>query len=168
MICPYCHVDNIEGADECVNCGQTLYGLDLPGIKGGVAPAFVLQPVSRLPIRIVPGIGASDPVSLAVRLMQRSDTSCVLVLLDGQLKGIITGWDILQKVAGPAEDLNALTCAQVMTADPQVLHDEDSIALALNLMAAGGFRHLPILVEQKPAGVIDVNDVFRHLSPHLV
>jgi CBS domain-containing protein len=124
--------------------------------------------VSRLPIRNVPSIGASDPVSLAVRLMQRSDTGCVLVLHDGQLKGIITGWDILQKVAGPAEDLNALTCAQVMTADPQILHDEDSIALALNLMAAGGFRHLPILVENKPAGVIDVNDVFRHLSPYLV
>jgi CBS domain-containing protein len=168
MICPFCRTENIEGADECVNCGQALYGLDLPGSKGSVAPDFVNQPVSRLPLRTVPTLGASDPVGLAVRLMQRSDTSCVLVMNNGDLAGIITGRDILEKVAGQADDLNAVTCAQIMTPDPQCLHDEDTIALALNLMASGRSHHVQILVNEKPVGVIDVNDVFRHLSPYLV
>jgi CBS domain-containing protein len=81
---------------------------------------------------------------------------------------MISGWDILQKVAGPTEDLNAVTCGQVMTADPTPLHDEDSIALALNAMASGHSRYVAVLRDDRPIGVIDVTDLFRHLSPHLV
>jgi CBS domain-containing protein len=55
-----------------------------------------------------------------------------------------------------------------MTPDPVCLHDEDSLALALNVMASGGFRHVPIVEDDRPVGVIDVHDVFRHISPHLV
>jgi CBS domain-containing protein len=81
---------------------------------------------------------------------------------------VITGWDILHKVAGPTEDLNAVTCRQVMTADPICLHDNDTVALALNVMASGGFRHVPVLRDEKPAAVVNIEDLFRHLSPHLV
>lgn len=169
MICPYCHAENIEGADECVNCGQSLYGLDLPGAKAGTtAPDFIHEPIASLPKHEAPRVRPSDPVGLAVQQMRRSDTGCVLVMEDDRLAGIITGWDILQKVAGPNEDLNAVTCGQVMTADPLCLRDDDSIALALNLMASGEFRHVPILRDGKPGTVIDHNDVFRHISPHLV
>jgi CBS domain-containing protein len=100
--------------------------------------------------------------------MQTSGAGCVLVTRDGELVGIITGADILSKVAGPREDLNAVTCAQIMTPDPFCLHDDDSIAVALNAMAAGGFRHIPILRVDKPMSLIDVNDVFRFISPSLV
>jgi CBS domain-containing protein len=99
--------------------------------------------------------------------MQTQNADAVLVMDGGRLAGIITGWDILYKVAGPTEDLNAVTCSEVMTPDPLCLDDDDSIALALNLMASGGFRHVPLLRGDDPAGVISVGDVFRHLSPHL-
>jgi CBS domain-containing protein len=169
MICPYCRAENIEGADECVNCGQALYGLDLPGEpQGSQAPDFIHTRVSSLPARPPATVGPQDPVSLAVRLMQQQETGCVLVIDGGELMGIITGRDILYKVAGATEDLTAVTSRQVMTSDPQCLHEEDSIALALNLMASGDFRHVPILRDDKPVSVIDVNDVFRFISPHLV
>jgi CBS domain-containing protein len=113
-------------------------------------------------------VGASDPVGLAVRRMQTQEAGCVFVMEGDQLVGIITGWDILQKVAGPTEDLNAVTCRQVMTSGPTSLQDDDSMAMALNVMASGGFRHIPVLRDGNPAGVIDVNDVFRAISPHLV
>jgi CBS domain-containing protein len=168
MICPSCHAENIEGVDECANCGQPLYGLDLPGAKGGTAPEFVNDPLGTLPKHEAPRVGVSDPVGLAVRHMQQRDTYCVLVMDGERLAGIITGWDILQKVAGPREDLNAVTCGQVMTPEPATLLEEDTIALALNRMASGDFHHVPILREKQPPSVIDHNDVFRHISPHLV
>jgi len=169
MICPSCHAENIEGADECVNCGQALYGLDVPGSpRGGQAPQFVQDPIVALPKHEAPTIGVSDPVGLAVSVMQRRDVGCVLIMDGERLAGIITGWDILQKVAGPKEDLNAVTCGRVMTPDPLCLHDDDNVALALNLMASGDFRHVPVLRGDRPTSVIDHNDVFRHISPHLV
>ncbi|MPZ50072.1 MAG: CBS domain-containing protein [Dehalococcoidia bacterium] len=169
MICPACKTDNIEGADACANCGQALAGLDLPGADlGSKAPDFVNQPLSSLTLKQSARVSQSDPVGLAVRQMQSQGTNCILVMEGERLAGIITNWDVLHKVAGPNEDLNAVTCGEIMTADPLCLHSEDSVSLALNLMAGGGFRHVPILVDEKPSAVIDVSDLFRHLSPHLV
>ena len=169
MICPSCHWVNIEGADDCGHCGAALYGLDLPGAShGNKAPGFVQLPVASLPKRRAVMIGTADPVGLAVRHMQREEVSCILVMDSDRLAGILTGWDILQKVAGPTEDLNAVTCGQVMTPNPLVLHDEDTIATALNVMAAAGIGHVPVVKEDEPTGVLIVGDVFRHISPHLV
>lgn len=169
MICPFCHAENIEGADQCAECGQALYGLDLPGgEKSRPLPDFIRQPLGSLARRPLVSVGVQDPVGLAISHMQRQNTACVLVMEGEELRGIITGWDILHKVAGPREDLNAVTCGQIMTADPICLYEEDSLALALNVMAGGGFRHVPLIKDGKPVGVIDVNDVFRHISPHLV
>jgi len=170
MICPQCQAENIEGVDECVECGHALAGLDLPGDKGGNrAPEFVFELISRLPKREPVYIGIADPVGLAVRLMQTRSTGCILVRgSDGDTAGIITGWDILQKVAGPREDLNAVTCGQIMTPNPMCAREEETVAVALNMMHSGGFRHLPVLRDNQIAGVIDAGDLFRDLSPNLV
>ena len=101
--------------------------------------------------------------------MQTRSTGCILVRgADGGTAGIITGWDILQKVAGPREDLNAVTCGQIMTPNPMCAREEETVAVALNMMNTGGFRHLPVLRGNQIAGVIDAGDLFRDLSPNLV
>jgi len=169
MICPACRSENIEGADDCANCGEPLYGLDLPdgGIKDD-APDFIHQPISGLPRRPPTLINVGDPLSLAVRLMQRADARTLLVMDDGKLAGIITGSDFLKKVAGPREDLSAVTCREIMTPNPVCLQEDDSIALAINMMGSGDFRHLPILKDGVPVTVINVNDVFMYISPNMV
>jgi CBS domain-containing protein len=165
MKCPSCGHDNILGADECSHCGASLYGLKS---SGGQGPDFIHDPLTTIPIRPAVTLGVADPVSLAIREMKRADTNAVLVMDEGKLVGIITGWDIVQKVAGPYEDHNAVTCSEIMTPDPHVLHREDSVAMALNLMAARGMRHLPIVNKDGPEGVIIASDLFRHISPQLV
>jgi CBS domain-containing protein len=167
MICPSCHYDNIEGSDECVNCGAALYGLDLPGApQGSKSPDFIHQTLSQLPIRKAPTVGPADPVALAIRHMRNTEANCVIVMDGSQMTGIITGWDVVQKIAG--HDFAAVTCDQVMTARPLYLHAEDSVAVAINMMASGGFRHVPIMDGDSPAGVIVAADIFRHISPQLV
>ncbi|MGE0057941.1 MAG: CBS domain-containing protein [Dehalococcoidia bacterium] len=169
MICPACRFENIEGADDCVNCGEPLYGLDLPemGIKDP-APSFIQQPIAGLPKRPPVTINIDDPVSLAVRVMRQQGVRSLLVMDGTKLAGIITGSDLLKKVAGPHQDLTAFTCRQIMTPDPVCLEEDDSIALAINMMASGDFRHLPILRDGVPVTVIGVNDVFMYISPNMV
>ncbi len=169
MICPECRHDNIEGVDFCANCGHDLYGLDQSDSTGadrGVE--FMRERLAAVPAKGPVKVGASDPVALAVRMMQHTDTNCVLVMEGTHLAGIITPWDILHKVAGPTEDLNAVTCRQIMTKDPVFLRDNDDIAVAVNKMSIGGFRHIPLLQGDQPVAVVSINDLFRHISPHLV
>ncbi len=163
MICPECRHDNIEGVDFCANCGVDLYGA--PAAVASIE--FVHQKLSEVPARGPVQVAATDPVALAVRMMQHTDTNCVLVMDGSHLAGIITPWDILHKVAGPNEDLNAVPCRQIMTKDPVFLRDNDDIAVAINKMSIGGFRHIPLLQGDTPVAVVSIGDVFRHIAHHL-
>jgi CBS domain-containing protein len=162
VICPECKYDNIQGSDVCRNCGNDLYGR-----QPGRALDFIATRLHDIRAQSPVRVETTDPVGLAVRLMQNANTDCVLVMSAAQLAGIITPWDILHKVAGPNEDLNAVTCGQVMTADPVFLREDDDVAVAINKMSIGGFRHIPLLQGGTPVAVVSIRDVFRHLAPHL-
>jgi len=167
VICPECRTDNIEGTDFCENCGHDLRGLDQPDSPVGRGPEFIYDRLADLPHKAPVSVLAGDPVGLAVRRMQDENIGCVLVLEGSQLAGILTTWDVLHKVAGGKADLNAVSCRQVMTADPVFLRDNDNIAVAINKMSIGGFRHIPLLQGGTPTAVVSVTDVFRHIAPHL-
>lgn len=164
MICPECGYDNIQGADVCSNCGHDLYSLSR---NPGRAPDFITARLHDIQAQSPVRTEVTDPVGLAVRLMQNANTDCVLVMSGSHLAGIITPWDILHKVAGPSEDLNAVTCGQVMTADPVFLREDDDVAVAINKMSIGGFRHIPLLQGGTPVAVVSIRDVFAHIAPHL-
>jgi signal-transduction protein with cAMP-binding, CBS, and nucleotidyltransferase domain len=168
VICPSCQWDNIEGVDSCENCGHDLRGFDQPDSAAQRGPEFIYERLADLPAAKPAEVAVTDPVGLAVRVMQNTDTQCVLVMNGPYLAGIITPWDILHKVAGPTEDLNAVSCGQVMTADPVFLRDDDDIAVAINKMSIGGFRHIPLLQGGTPTAVLNIGDVFRHIAPHLI
>jgi CBS domain-containing protein len=163
MNCPSCGAHNILGAEQCANCGTDLSNI----IPTTPAPEFVRAPASHLPANPAPTVGLTDPVALAVSLMQRGNSDCVLVLDGNRLAGIITTWDIVHKVAGPKEDLNAVTCQEVMTKDPILLREDDDIAVAINKMATGEFRHIPLVESGTSRRVLSASDLFRYLGPHL-
>ena len=48
-----------------------------------------------------------------------------------------------------------------MTPDPVVLRHDDPIAVAIHKMAVGGFRHIPIVEDGRPTGVVTARDVFH-------
>ena len=54
-----------------------------------------------------------------------------------------------------------------MTPDPVVLRHDDTLAVAIHKMAVGEFRHIPIVEDGRPIGVVAAADVFRHLVASL-
>jgi CBS domain-containing protein len=165
MKCPFCGHENILGSDDCTNCGASLYGLNGPR---SVAPDFIHDALTTVTLRPAVKLAPADPVSLAIREMKRAETNAVLVMESGEIAGIITGWDIVQKLAGAGEDHSAVTCAEIMTPQPLVLSRDDTVARARNIMGARGIRHVPIVGSDGPEGVIIAADLFRHISPQLV
>jgi CBS domain-containing protein len=56
-----------------------------------------------------------------------------------------------------------------MTASPITERPDASLAFALNLMSNGGFRHIPIVDQDKmPIGVLSVKDVIDHIVAKMV
>jgi CBS domain-containing protein len=69
------------------------------------------------------------------------------------------------KIAG--RPLDARPLAEVMTRDPVVLRHDDTVAVAINKMAVGGFRHIPIVEDGRPTGIVSARDIFHHLAETL-
>ena len=164
MICPDCKTDNIAGADLCESCGNDLRNLDLPGAEDTFTSHLLNDRLGELgaeqPLDVAPG----SPVAYAVHVMQQHQTGCVLVEEDGRLVGILTERDVLLKAAGDKMDLSAVAVREIMTQDPVILREEDTLAVALHKMSIGGFRHIPLVAEGRPTRVVSIGDVFRHIS----
>lgn len=123
----------------------------------------------------VKNIKARKPVVLeigktgkdAVELMQQKKVSCVLVVRQGKLAGILTGRDILMKLIGSGKDFDRVRVEEIMTPDPEAFEPDDSIAFVLNAMAVGGYRHVPIVdPDNKPIAVISMRDIVNFIVEH--
>ena len=97
--------------------------------------------------------------------MHDGEADCVLVTVDDRLVGIFTDRDAVVKAAG--KPLDAFRVRDFMTPDPVVLRHDDPIAIAIHKMAVGGFRHIPIIEDGRPTGVVTARDVFHHLAEML-
>lgn len=165
MRCPACGFDNLTGNDICDNCGADLGGRDLPA----QAPAFQ----GRLLGEHLDELGASPPIAVEpdmtldtiIARMHEAEADCVLVVEGERLIGIFTDRDAVVKAAGAR--LSAIRVRDVMTPDPVVLRHDDPIAIAIHKMAVGGFRHIPIVEDGRPTGVVTARDVFHHLATTL-
>lgn len=164
MICPDCKTDNIAGADFCEGCGQDLRSFDLPGAEDEFTEHLMNDRLGDLGGEERPEVAPGAPVAFAIHIMQRRGTGCVLVNEGDRLVGILTERDVLLKAAGDNVDLNAIAVRQIMTPDPVILRDEDTLAVALHMMSIGGFRHIPLVTQGGATRVVSVQDLFRHVS----
>ncbi len=164
MVCPACAYDNLVGADVCDNCGSELTG-GVPQQANTFQGHLLGVRLGDLPIGQPETIDASADAYEAIARMHRDGIDCLLVVEGGRLVGVFTDRDAVLKVAG--REGGSIVIRDVMTPDPVVLRHDDSIAIAIHKMAVGGFRHVPILANGTPTGVISAKVIFQHLADHL-
>ena len=165
MRCPVCGFENLTGADLCDNCGAELGGTDVPQQPLTFQGRLLGEHLDDLGAPPPLTAGPDAPVDVVIARMQETETDCVLVTVDDRLVGIFTDRDAVVKAAG--KHLDAFHVRDFMTADPVVLRHDDPIALAIHKMAVGGFRHIPVIKDGKPTGVVTARDVFHHLAESL-
>jgi signal-transduction protein with cAMP-binding, CBS, and nucleotidyltransferase domain len=165
MRCPTCGFENLLGSDVCDNCGSDLAGHDTPQSPTTFRGQLLGEHLDELGIATPETIEASADVNEAIRRMHDKGIDCVLVTEGDRLVGIFTDRDAVLKVAGL--ERQARPIATLMTRDPVVLRHDETIAVAINKMAVGGFRHIPIVEDGRPTGVVTARDVFRHLVESL-
>jgi len=164
MKCPSCGAENISGVDDCESCHQDLSSLD------GIVPTTRLEkvlmedPIAKLKPRDPATVGPQETVLAAVKKMNQHKVGSVLVLQGNRIAGILTERDIVFKVLAKKRKPADLKVESVMTAAPDTLDEEATLAYAVNKMAVGGFRHIPILRDNRPAGIISVRDVLKYLA----
>jgi len=165
VICPVCQWENFVGDDVCGNCGADLTGSDTPAQATSFQGRLLEMPLGELRAPAPSVVEADAPAVETINRMRRDSIDCLLVMDGEALVGIFTDRDAILKVAGAVA--SELLMRDVMTSDPVVLRRDDPVAVAINKMAVGGFRHVPIVDGAQPIGVVSARDVFRHLAAGL-
>ncbi|HTY09694.1 MAG TPA: CBS domain-containing protein [Bacteroidota bacterium] len=136
-------------------------------VKKVLSNETIQQPIRILDLRRALVVDSAADVGTTIEAMQQRKTGSVLVVKDGLLVGIFTERDILMKVVNKKTDLYKVKVSEFMKASPEALHLDDSIAYAMNIMSVGGYRHVPIVDDQKrPVSILSVKDVISYIVEH--
>lgn len=107
-----------------------------------------------------PGLSVRD----AACRMAAEKVGAMLVIENGQLVGIFTERDVLNRIVAARLDPDKTTLAEVMTRNPQTVRADKPFSHAMHMMYEGCFRHMPVVDNGKPVGMISIRDA---LGPEL-
>ena len=168
--CPYCSQENILGSDHCQKCLHSFTQKDIPQPSTDkLQRKIMMEKVSDFISKVPPIIVRPETsVGAVIDEMHKFPTKgCVLVCdAQGLLLGIASIRDILLKVAGVIKEQNLYTypVKNIMTSKPECLDKDYPLSFALHKMAIGKFRHVPVLDQGKPIGVVSTRDIIEYLA----
>jgi CBS domain-containing protein len=163
MNCPYCGHGNLDGSDDCEECRNDLSIFDLPAPTGGLQSHLMEDTVRRIPFDRLVLVNGDDSVAHAVARMKTTKIGQVIVVENGKLIGILTERDLLNKIAGQEMDLQTLPVNEVMTKNPEAVGEREAIRIVINKMAVGGYRHVPIVRDGRPVGLVSAKSVANYV-----
>ncbi|HYM18102.1 MAG TPA: CBS domain-containing protein [Micropepsaceae bacterium] len=104
-------------------------------------------------------LGPSNTVKDACESMRDRKVGAVLVCDDaGSLVGIFTGRDAVNRIVAAGKSPAKTRLKDAMTRNPTTMSPEMTAIDALRLMWDGGFRHVPVVKNEKIVGIVSRGD----------
>jgi CBS domain-containing protein len=165
MNCPYCGADNLDGVDDCAECGQSLSDAHLTDPPTAVEQSLLADHLQVLDPQTPVVVSADTPVRDVLRAMVDRGTGCVVVADGDRSVGIFSERDALMRLNTAASALGDRPVSVFMTAEPETLEPTAKVVFAVQRMDLGGYRHIPIVDEGgELAGIVSVRDILRYLT----
>lgn len=164
---------------ECYRCGHTFEGENTPdecpnchySLTFWIEASEAKAPTVRNFVKIDPlMIDANESVLKAAHLMREHGTGNILVLINGEPKGILTERDILNRIA--ADDLlaSSIPVHKIMSSPMISIEADKPLSEGVKLMAKHKIRTVFVTDKGKPLGLLNmrsiVGDQFR-VAKHL-
>jgi CBS domain-containing protein len=139
----------------------------------GMAEEESFMTVGAFCSRIVVFVGQGDGIVEAAKLMREHHTGSVVVVEDAQRGafkpvGMITDRDLVVEVLAEEVDVDSVSVKDVMSSDPVLARENDSLSDTLKRMRARGVRRVPVVnIEDQIVGVLSIDDVISLLASEL-
>ncbi len=109
-------------------------------------------------VTIAPGASIRD----AAGKLREKNIAALVVKSGDAVAGLISERDIVDALARQGERCCGLTVGEVMIRDVVTVAPEDSLKRAMSLMTRHRTRHLLVLRDGEPAGIVSIGDVIKH------
>jgi CBS domain-containing protein len=101
---------------------------------------------------------ATMSVAEAAAAMREAKVGAIMVVNGPRLVGIFTERDALYRVLAAGKDPKRTSLADVMTVSPTTITPDMPFGHALHLMYERGFRHVPVVENGLPIGMVSARD----------
>jgi CBS domain-containing protein len=102
-----------------------------------------------------------------VDVMAQRRFGAVPVVENERLIGIFTERDVLMRVVAARKDPDTTRLDEVMTRNPDTVRSSDAVLHALELMNRHGYRHLPVVDDDRLVGVVSIRDLYRSVKEQM-
>ena len=108
-------------------------------------------------------VRSTDPVVDVLKIMRDFRVRAVLVIDDGELKGIVSQGDCAIKVLLPHHNASEVAVSTIMTPNPLTVKLSNTLDECMAIMVHKHIRHLPVLEANKVVGVVSVGDMVKSI-----
>jgi CBS domain-containing protein len=129
--------------------------------------ALAQEPVAAIQAQPFVTIPGETTVEEAMAKLVDLSIACLLIEDNGRLSGIFSERDALNKVALEYEQVKERPIREFMTSSPIHVFNTDSSAAALCVLAATGYRHVPVLdLNLRIVGIVSPQRVISFLEKY--
>ena len=118
-----------------------------------------MRTVEDVMTRDLVSVDAGLSLAAAAKQMSSRRVGAALVFEGERIAGIVTERDVLRAVA--EERIEGSAVGDWMTRHPETIEPTDSTSMAATLMIHGGFRHLPVVEDERVVGIISIRDLMK-------
>ena len=117
------------------------------------------QKVSELMTSAPVSLRSGQPLTEAAKAMREQGIGSVLIVDDGQLKGLVTDRDIVVRAVADGRDPGQTPLADVCSPDLVTVEPNDDADTAVQRMREHGVRRIPVMDGGRPVGVLSIGDM---------
>jgi CBS domain-containing protein len=113
--------------------------------------------------RDVVTVEPSASLAAAARVLAEKRIGAVLILgADRYIVGILSERDIVRAIAERGADALGEPVSVAMTRKVSTCYEADLVLNIMERMTAGKFRHMPVIDQGRPVGIISIGDVVKY------
>jgi CBS domain-containing protein len=102
----------------------------------------------------------------AARAMRDANIGDVLVVDNGNLRGIVTDRDLVIRAIAEGREAASTTLADICSGELTTVSPTDSIDHAVQLMRQKALRRLPVVENGHAIGIVSLGDLAQNRDPH--
>jgi CBS domain-containing protein len=104
-----------------------------------------------------------SPVTELLDLLARHGVGALVVSSDGEtVEGIVSERDVVRRLQRDGAAMLARPVRDIMTAEVHTATPDVDLEDLMRLMTERRFRHVPVLVGGRLAGIVSIGDVVKH------
>ena len=103
-----------------------------------------------------------DKLSEAIRILAEKRIGALLVMQGTRVDGILSERDVVRVLAERGGKVLDEPVSACMTRKVTTCSRADTVAMLMERMTTGKFRHLPVVEEGRVIGLVSIGDIVKH------